>query len=197
MSQQSTAGYAIVPSSTPPRSGCPARVGPCPPGGGTQGDRWGRIRRYPVQIASSIVVVFVSLIIMIMLLALNEGARSSCTTTKCRIIPPGWVFRVSGVSVLLSGFGDFDVSTFQRSLNRGSGAACPRLRRSRSWGMIIFWICQISELFRFSGKLSDAGRIGRHRILELLRRVDRLIGRSMCIWMSEVSGLNCITYMSG
>ena len=63
--------------------------------------------------------------------------------------------------------------------------------------MIIFWICQISQLFRFSGKLSDAGRIGRHRMLELLGRVDRLIGRSMCIWVSEVSGLSCITYMSG
>lgn len=52
--------------------GCPARVGPCPPGtsevpsGGAQGDpRWGRIRWYPVHITFSIV--------MIMLLTLNEG----------------------------------------------------------------------------------------------------------------------------
>jgi len=83
MSQQSTARYAIVPTSTPPLPSQPTpglipgvsssseAVSP----GATQGDRWGRIRRYPVLITFSIIVFFVLLIIMIMLLTLNEGVQ--------------------------------------------------------------------------------------------------------------------------
>lgn len=94
--------------------GCPARVGPCPPGGGTQGDRWGRIRRYPVQIASSIVVFFVSLIIMIMLLALNEGAQqlyyNQVPYNTTGVGFPG--FRGFSPAFRVWGFRCFNVSTF-------------------------------------------------------------------------------------